>query len=218
MEDTQGNASRRNGNDGRAYWERTAKAYDLSLALLARPFPRMRRLTAGALHGCRRVLEVAAGTGALTSAIAQVAEHVVSTDYADAMVERLRDYVTRVGLSNVEVARQDVYDLPYADRSFDGVAAANVLHLLPDLEGALAALKRVVRPGGYFALPTFVHAETRLSRITSEVLGRTGFPQQRRFTTRSLVRAVGASGLYVERVETLPGLIPVAFVSARRLP
>ena len=31
---------------------------------------------------------------------------------------------------------------------FDAVVAANVLHLVPDLTGALAALRRVVKPGG----------------------------------------------------------------------
>jgi ubiquinone/menaquinone biosynthesis C-methylase UbiE len=38
--------------------------------------------------------------------------------------------------------------LRFDDGTFDAVVAANVLHLVPDLPGALAALRRVLKPGG----------------------------------------------------------------------
>jgi ubiquinone/menaquinone biosynthesis C-methylase UbiE len=42
--------------------------------------------------------------------------------------------------------------LPFADKSFDGVAILYVLYHLPDPRRALAEARRVMRPGGLFAV------------------------------------------------------------------
>ena len=87
-----------------------------------------------------------------------------------------------------------------------------MLHLVPDLRGALAALQRVTRPGGRIIVPTYCHDETALSWLVSRVLAVTGFPGHRRFTVRSLREAVEAAGVRVTRSETLPGLIPISYI------
>ena len=63
------------------YWERHARNYDASLRwVLGRPLPRMLELASEAVRGKRKVLEVAAGTGIVTSALAQTSDHVVATN------------------------------------------------------------------------------------------------------------------------------------------
>ena len=82
----------------RDYWERHARRYDASLKwVLGRPLPRMLELASEAVRGKRRVLEVAAGTGIITSAIAQASDSVVATDYAAAMVKALEQRVQDAG-------------------------------------------------------------------------------------------------------------------------
>ena len=118
----------------REYWERHAQKYDASLRLLlGRPLPKMLELTAAAVRGCDRVLEVAAGTGVVTTAIARSASTVVATDYAGAMVASLAQRVREAGLTNVVCEQANVYALRYRPGEFDAVVAANVLHLVPDL-------------------------------------------------------------------------------------
>ena len=198
-------------SDDRHYWERHARSYDLSLRLLGRPLPRMLELAAEAVRGCDRVLEVAAGTGLVTLELARSAREVVATDYADAMVATLTARIQQAGLSNVHAEQADLYALPFEPATFDAVVAANVLHLVPDLPGAIASLRRVLKPAGSLVVPTFCHDETALSWVVSRALAVTGFPGHRRFTAASLREALEREGLQITRHEVLPGLIPIAF-------
>jgi phosphatidylethanolamine/phosphatidyl-N-methylethanolamine N-methyltransferase len=198
----------------RDYWERHASHYDASLRLLGRPLPRMLELTREAVHGRARVLEVAAGTGLVTRAIAEVAGEVVATDYASAMVAMLERRVRELGLANVRCEQADIYALRFEPESFDAVVAANVLHLVPDLDGALAALRRVLKRSGKLVVPTFCHDETWLSAILSRAASLTGFPSHRRFTARSLRSAIDRFGGRIDRAEVLPGLVPIGYVEA----
>lgn len=200
---------------GRAYWERHARRYDRSTRILARPVPRMLELVAEAARGRARVLEVAAGTGLLTSVIAPVVGELIATDYAAEMVGQLDARVRAEGLTNVRCERADLYDLPYEPGRFDAVFAANVLHLVPDLERALAALRRVLAPGGILVAPTYLHAETFGARVLSRVFALTGFPGHRRFTSANLSAALASAGLAVQRTETIPGPFPIGYVEAR---
>ena len=172
----------------------------------------MLELIGEATEGAERVLEVAAGTGLVTPTLAEKAGEVVATDYAAAMLERLKAKTAERGLSNVRCEQADIYALPYEPRSFDVVVAANVLHIVPDLPAALDALKTMLKPGGLLIAPTFCHDETRLSWLMSRLLAITSFPGQRRFTVSSLADATTESGMALARRETLPGLIPIGYV------
>ncbi len=197
------------------YWERHARNYDASMRwVFGRPVPRMMELASQAVRGKRKVLEVAAGTGIVTEAIAETSQSVVATDYAEAMVDELEKRIQRDGLSNVTCGQADIYALSYPAGEFDAVVAANVLHLVPDLSAAIEALRKVSIPGGLLVAPTFCHDETKISWILSRLFAVTGFPAQRRFTMQSLCTALENNGLQVVRSESLPGLIPIGHVEA----
>ncbi len=203
------------GQGQRRYWERQAASYDRSMMLLGKPLPRVLELVGEALSGTERVLEVAAGTGLVTSVLARRAAEVVATDYAEAMVERLGASMRAQQFNHVRCLRADIYALPFQNHSFDVVVAANVLHLVPDLPGALHALARVAKPGARLLAPTFCHAQTPASRMVSRLLSLTGFPGQRRFSEASLRQALEEWGLTDVRGETVPGVLPMAFIEGR---
>lgn len=198
--------------DGRFYWERHARAYGYSLAFLGKPLPRVIALACDAVNGAGEILEVGAGTGAFTTEIAPRVKRLVATDYSQAMVDLLRARVAKAGLENVECSRADIYALPFEPARFDVIVAGNVLHLVPDLPAALAALRRAVRPGGTLVAPTFCHDETGASRMISRLVALTGFPARRRFTSRSLREALERAGVRVGRQETVPGPIPISHI------
>jgi phosphatidylethanolamine/phosphatidyl-N-methylethanolamine N-methyltransferase len=200
----------------RAYWDRHARHYDRSMLLLGRPLPRTIALVQEEVRGLGVVLEIAAGTGLFTLAIASCAGRVVATDFSPAMIDLLRERLAARGVRNVECAVRDLYALDYPAGAFDAVVCANVLHLVPDLDAALAAMRAVLRPGGRLVAPTFAHGETAVSRVLSRAAALAGFPVRRRLTTDALAAALRNGGFDVARSETVPGLFPVAFVSARR--
>lgn len=203
-------------DEGHAFWEHTANRYDLSMALLGGPLGPMCERVVRDVTGCDRVLELAAGTGLVTRALAPVAGEVVATDYSPAMVGKLRERTEAEGLGNVSVEVLDVFELD--DREgFDAIVAANVLHLLPEVDVALARMREALRPGGLLVVPTYCHAQTLLSRAVSGVMGLVGFPGQRRLTLASLEALARAQGLEIESQELLPGLLPIGYVAARRV-
>jgi hypothetical protein len=60
-----------NEDRDRAFWERKAAQYDrVAMGLFGRPLPRVLELTAEGVSGAEAVLEVGAGTGLMTAAIA----------------------------------------------------------------------------------------------------------------------------------------------------
>ena len=183
------------------------------MLLLGRPLSRVIALVEEELRGAERVLEVAAGTGLVTVTLARAAKRVIATDYSSAMLDLLRVRMDREGLRNVDCVERDLYDLRFDRGSFDAVVCANVLHLVPDLGRAIAAMKEVIRPGGKLVAPTFVHDETLLSIAVSRLLAVTGFPGRRRFTAASLRAALGRAGMDVYRIETVSGVIPICFVA-----
>jgi SAM-dependent methyltransferase len=123
------------------------------------------------------------------------------------MLGQLERRVHDAKLANVVVEQADITALRFPADSFDAVGAANVLHLLPDLELALASLRHVRHPDR-------PDLETRVARTLAGVLALTGFSGRRRFTSNGLGDAIAASGFKLARAETIPGPLPVGFVEA----
>ena len=98
------------------------------------------------------VVDVGAGTGLLTLALAERVERVWAIDIAPLMSEYLRAKSASAGFDNVEVVTASAISLPLVDASADVVVSNYCFHHLDD-EGkdrALAEVHRVLRPGGRF--------------------------------------------------------------------
>lgn len=92
-----------------------------------------------------RVLDVAAGTGALALAAAAYGSKVLATDFSPGMVAR----IAAKGLPNVEARVMDGQALDLPDADFDAVFSIFGVFMFPDWRKGLAEMARVTRPGGY---------------------------------------------------------------------
>lgn len=102
-----------------------------------------------------RLLDVAAGSGALSIPAARLGAEVVATDIAPGMVERLNARARAEGLSTLRGLTMDGHALDLADDSFDVAVSVNGVSLFPDMARGLAELVRVTRPGGRVVIVAF---------------------------------------------------------------
>lgn len=97
-----------------------------------------------------RVVEIAAGTGVVTRAMASAlpeSARIVATDLNQAML----DQAAAVGTSRaVEWRQADAMQLPFGDATIDAVVCQFGVMFFPDKAKAFAETRRVLKPGGVF--------------------------------------------------------------------
>ena len=97
-----------------------------------------------------RILEVAAGTGVVTRALAALPGDdisIVATDLNPGMLEQ----AASVGTARpVRWQQADAVDLPFPDGEFDAVICQFGVMFFPDKHKAFSEARRVLRPGGAF--------------------------------------------------------------------
>ncbi len=138
------------------FWDNIAGFYDLAEAVNGRVYGEMLSVTARLVPKGARVLDCAAGTGALSFAAAKHAKSVLCTDLSEKMLKIARLKGKALGIKNISFDTRNIFDLKDNDETYDIVIAGNVLHLLENPAGAVKELYRVLKPGGKLLLPTFI--------------------------------------------------------------
>jgi SAM-dependent methyltransferase len=137
----------------RAYWDRDSATYDRS-ASHALDAPAESAVWRAALRRLlpappARVLDVGAGTGALSLLAAGLGYRVTALDLSAAMLERLQTKASARGLE-VEAVHAPATQPPAGP--FDAVIERHVVWTLPDPEGALRAWRSVASQDGRLVL------------------------------------------------------------------
>jgi SAM-dependent methyltransferase len=132
-----------------------------------------------------RALDLGCGDGRLTAELD--AEELTAADVSRVALERARARLPGARLVELEPDEP----LPFDDGSFDVVLAVETIEHVRDVQLFLSELRRVLVPGGALALTT--PATGRLVRPEDPFS-----PHLRRFTARSLRRALGELGFEVE--------------------
>jgi demethylmenaquinone methyltransferase/2-methoxy-6-polyprenyl-1,4-benzoquinol methylase len=137
-----------------------AARYDLTNAVLSLGLDRTWRTALRAaldLQPRERVLDVAAGTGTSSAALARSGAHVVGCDFSLGMLR----VGAAAGHDGVELIAGDALRLPFADASFDAVTISFGLRNTADVDLALRELLRVTKPGGRLVVCEFSHPTWR---------------------------------------------------------
>ena len=101
-------------------------------------------------HRPRDLLEIAAGTGAVTTVLAAELPdtHITATDLNEPMLAQAMTHLA--GKANIRWQQADALSLPFGDANFDVVACQFGAMFFPDRVKGYAETRRVIRPGGRF--------------------------------------------------------------------
>ena len=132
-----------------SFWDQIAPAYSQQPVADPAAWQRKLRVHKALIKPADAVLDVGCGTGSLCLELAPHAQRVHGVDYSPQMVAIARGKTA--GSGHVTFTQGTLDDL---DGAYDVVSAYSLLHLVPDLDVALAALYAATRPGGRFVSST----------------------------------------------------------------
>jgi ubiquinone/menaquinone biosynthesis C-methylase UbiE len=105
-----------------------------------------------------QVLDLGCGSGAFTPFIARTVGEKGQVYALDIQADMLKQLVRKLtkpenrDIKNIKLIEGNAYELPFDNGSLDLVNMVTVLQEIPDRNKALAEVKRVLKPGGLFAV------------------------------------------------------------------
>jgi SAM-dependent methyltransferase len=127
--------------------------------------------------GSGRVLEIAAGTGIATAALAAAlpsSVEIVASDLSEVMLQFAA--AKRIA-PNIVFRQADAQALPFVDASFGAAACQFGVMFFPDKARAHREIRRVLRPGGRFVFSVWDRIEENELALTSSAALAALFPQ-----------------------------------------
>jgi len=118
-----------------------------------------------------QLLELAAGTGVVTRALARTlpgSVDIIATDLNPAMLEQAKTYA---GLERVAWREADAMALPFPDGAFDYVVCQFGVMFFPDKPAAFREVRRVLRPGGQFLFNVWGDKKGTARGLAEQVVG-----------------------------------------------
>jgi len=197
------------------FWDICAPFYDLLTKTNGRAYGDMLKLVNELVPQDATVLEAAAGTGAISLAVADKASHVLCTDISENMLKIAQRKIRKHAAKNVTVANRSINNLGVPDDSFDVVIAGQVLHLLDKPEKAGAELRRVAK--AMVILPmTFTKDLRGMARLGMSMFRLLGFTPRREFSLSEYESFLPMTGF--DNCEIIPilGKIPMAVAVWRK--
>ncbi len=196
----------------KTFWDQFAFAYDMAESLNKKAYQAMLSKIAAHIPEKARVLECAAGTGAISIAVAPKAASVLCTDLSIPMLEKARKKAKKRGLENISFAERNLLHLPEKNESFDVVIAANVIHLLDNPKEAVVELWRVTKYNGLLIIPTFLTDKSTMGfSILLRLYRLLGFRTKYSFSEAEYKRVLDNCGLPKPSIQVIKGRMPVGF-------
>jgi len=118
-----------------------------------------------------QLLELAAGTGVVTRALARTlpgSVDITATDLNPAMLEQAKTYA---GLERVAWREADAMALPFPDGAFDYVVCQFGVMFFPDKPAAFREARRVLHPGGQFLFNVWGDKKGTARGLAEQVVG-----------------------------------------------
>ena len=196
------------------FWDKNAGRYDRFMRKDGAAYEMMYEMIQPVVRH-KTVLELATGTGLIAKHIVNAAAHIEATDASPEMIaEAKRENHS----AKLHFSVQDMFCLPYADKSFDVVIVSNALHIVPQPEKALQEIKRVLKDDGTLIAPTFTHAGNSFSgKVRAFFMKLAGFPLHSKWTSAEYLRFLRQNGWAVRKSAVLKASFPLTYAECVKL-
>lgn len=171
------------------------------------------------LHSGDTVMELGCGTGTTALLLADAVAAYVATDISPEMIRIGNEKIASRGPDNVTFRTATAEHAQSPQTTYDAVLAFNLLHLVEDLDSALAQVRTALKPGGYFISKTACLAESGwLIRLIVRVLRLVGkVPFVGFLTIAGLEARLQAHGFDIVETGTYSKAPPSRFIVARKI-
>ena len=195
------------------FWGKNAGRYDRFMRKDRAAYDEMYELIRPIVRH-KTVLELASGTGLIAKHIVNAAAHIEATDASPEMIAEAK---RNNRSAKLHFSVQDMFRLPYADKSFDVVIVSNALHIVPQPEKALQEIKRVLKDDGVLIAPTFTHAGNSFpGKAKAFFMQLAGFPLHSRWTSEEYLRFLRQNGWTVRKSVVLKASFPLTYAECEK--
>jgi len=150
------------------------------------------------------VLEIGCGTGSTALRLARGTQRMAATDLSTDMIAIARQKLADLPVPQLSFAVADADEAVFGQAAYDAVLAFNLLHLVADLDRAIAAAVHCLKPGGLFISKTPCISEMNplVSRVALPLMHAIGkAPHVLCFDEERLQAAIAQQGLDILSVE-----------------
>ncbi len=207
-----------------AFWSKISRKYSAGPIRDMDGYLRTLDRTKSYLQPTDRVLEMGCGSGSTALLLAPHVAHITATDLAPGMIEIANEKLAAESVDNVTFKVAEAQGHRTENAAYDAVLAHNLLHLLPELDGALAHVSMLLKPGGLFIAKTvcapdrggFKYGVIRYVAIPiMQAVGKAPFV---RFdTAEDLQKKLCNAGFEVVETGLQSGMLPSLYTVARKV-
>jgi len=192
------------------FWNWTAERYSRQAIADEASYQKKLAITQKYLTPDMHVVEFGCGTGSTAIVHAPAVKTYHAIDVSEKMIEIARGKAAEAGISNLSFTVGTLEEANVPDSSCDAILGLNILHLVPDLDGTLATVARVLAPGGRFFSSTIClkNLQGNLRRLALVARVLPFFPTVGSISVDDLKRRMERAGFAIEEsFEQSPGVV-----------
>lgn len=184
------------------FWDRIADRYARKPVGDEAAYQKKLQVTRGYFRPDMEVFEFGCGTGSTAIAHAPHVKHIRAVDISSRMIEIAKGKAEADGVENVTFETAAIDGLDQPSERYEAVMAHSILHLLEDREPVIAAVHRMLKPGGIFVSSTACLGDSQKHFMPIVLIGKLfGFlPLVRFFTRKELERSLLDAGFRIDHL------------------
>ena len=167
----------------------------------------------------KNILELGCGNGTYSKILAKETDNLLATDFSEEMVNAANGRLKSI--ANIKVEKANCFNQPYPDNNFDTVFMANLLHIIPEPEKAVAKSKRVLKKSGRIIVIDFTpEGMTFFNKLKMgyRYIKTYGKPPSKRqgqnLTVKKIREMLESTGFKIEEAKLIGNKSKAAFISA----